>query len=412
VNALIPIRTHDAGPVAGSILAATAATAAILSVAGCSGEQASSGGRSMPPLPVETATVTVGEIVDRFTAVGSLEASKSITVVAEIDAIVEGLPFAEGQPLATGDVIAQLDDEELSAQVARAAAVRDQQAATYERVRSVVEQGAGAPQDLDDAAAALKVAEADLALAKARLAKARITAPFPGIAGRRLVSPGAFLRAGAPITDLVRIDELRVNFTVPERLLGRLQRGAHVSVSTTAFPGKVLDGTVDVIDPMLDAGTRSARIVARVANRERLLRPGMSADVAVVLNRSTDALTIPSEAVFVQSGQTMVYVVQTDSTVAPRPVTLGLRQAETVEIASGLEPGNLVVRAGHKKIFPGARVMPIQSGTAGGSPGDATSGPPGDATSAPPGAAHNGPTGDATSGNPSDESGTDREGET
>ena len=71
------------------------------------------------------------------------------------------------------------------------------------------------------------------------------------------------------------------------------------------------------------------------------------------------ALTVPSEAVFVQAGQTMVYVVEADSTVSPRPVSLGLRQTESVEVVAGLEAGTQVVRAGHQKLFPGARVMPV-----------------------------------------------------
>jgi membrane fusion protein (multidrug efflux system) len=336
--------------------------------AGCGDEGGGGGGFAFPPLPVETELVQVSVVVDRFSALGSLEASESIVVVAEIDATVESLPFREGEPIAAGEIIAQLDDDERAAQVARAEAVLAQQRATYDRIRDIVEDGAGAPQDLDDAAAALKIAEADLNLARARLAKTRIKAPFRGITGRRHVSPGAFLRAGATITDLVRIDELRVNFTVPERLLGRLRRGASVTVATNAFPGHDLTGTIDVIDPLLDSGTRSARVLARVSNRDGLLRPGMSANVSVVLSARENALTVPNEAVVVQSGQTLVYVVQPDSSVAPRPVTLGLRQADRVEIVDGLEPGARVVRAGHQKLFPGARVLPVDSGAGAGPP--------------------------------------------
>jgi membrane fusion protein (multidrug efflux system) len=335
---------------------------AVALMAGCSREsQEGGGGFSMPPLPVETELVKAEPVVDRFTAVGSLEASESIVVVAEIDAIVVALPFREGQAIAAGGMIAQLDDDELAAQVARAEAIRDQRRATYERIANIVEQRAGAPQDLDDAAAALKVADAELELARARLAKTRISAPFPGIAGRRLVSRGAFLRSGTPITDLARIDELRVNFTAPERLLGRLRRGATVTITTTAFPDDELSGTIDVIDPVVDPATRSARVVARVANRDGLLRPGMSADVSVVLSERPDALTVSNEAVFVQRGQTLVYVVQPDSSVAPRPVSLGLRQVDRVEIVAGLEAGDRVVHAGHQKLFPGAKVVPIDA---------------------------------------------------
>ncbi len=339
----------------------------LVAVAGCSrkakdGAASGGGGRpSMPPMPVETAEVKTGTLVDQFTVVGSLDAKDAITVVSEINGTVVALPFHEGQSIEKGGLIVQLDDDELKAQLDRAIAVRDQRQSSYDRTKAVVDQAAGAAQDLDDAAAALKVAEADRALAQTLLDKTRIIAPFGGIAGIRRVSLGTYATAGMPITDLVRVDELRVDFTAPERLLGKLRRGAEVTVTTTAYPSHVVKGTIDIIDPRINADTRSAHIVARIANPDLLLRPGMSATITVVLSSLANALTVPSEAVILQGGKTMVYVVQADSTVAPRPVTLGLRQPETVEVVSGLEAGERVVRAGHQKIFPGAKVMPIAS---------------------------------------------------
>ena len=106
-----------------------------------------------------------------------------------------------------------------AAEVARAAALSAQFQASYERIKSVVEQNAAAPQDLDDAAAALKVAEANLDVARARFAKTRITAPFAGLIGSRQVSVGSFLRAGQAITDLANINAIRVKFSTPERYL-------------------------------------------------------------------------------------------------------------------------------------------------------------------------------------------------
>jgi membrane fusion protein (multidrug efflux system) len=353
---VMPRLRHHPGRAAGAILL-------LALLAGCGGDAQQGGGFQMPPTPVEVATVSTGRLVDAFTALGSLEASDSITVMAEIDGVIESLPFAEGQPIAAGGLIALLDDDELAAQVDRAEAVRDQQESSYRRTREIVDQRAGAPQDLDDAAAALAVAEAELKLARARLAKTRITAPFGGITGVRQVSVGAFVRAGTAITELARIDELRVRFTAPERLLDRLHEGAEVRVSTSAFPDSAVIGTIDVVAPVLDPATRSIRVVAHLDNRGGRLRPGMSAEVAVVLEAREGALTVPSEAVFVQAEQTLVYVVQPDSTVAPRPVSLGLRQTGTVEIMQGLEAGERVVRAGHQKIYPGAKVLPTEAGS-------------------------------------------------
>jgi len=312
-------------------------------------------------MPVETAAVVQERVADRFEAVGTIEAAEAITVVSEIDGLVVSLPFREGSAIQRGGLIAQLDDAQLRAEVERAEAIRDQARGTYNRVKAVVDQGAGAPQDLDDAAAALKVAEANLALAQSRLSKTRITAPFSGVLGARRVSPGAFIRAGQAITDLAKLDELRVNFSAPERYLGQLRPGAEVNISTTAYPGYVIKGRIDVVDPVLDSGTRSARIVARVRNPGGKFRPGMSANVSAVLSQRQKALTIPSEAIFSEGDQSFVYVVKPDSTVTRSALTLGTRLPDAVEVVKGLEPGMTVVRTGHQKLFEGAKVIPVSN---------------------------------------------------
>jgi membrane fusion protein (multidrug efflux system) len=315
----------------------------------------------MPPMPVEIAEARVQKVTDRFEAVGTIEAMEAITVVSEIDGTIVGLPFDEGAQIQKGALIAHLDDAQLAAELARAEALHAQSHVMYDRVKSVVDQKAGTPQDLDDAAAGLKVADANLALAKSRLSKTRIKAPFDGMIGARKVSIGTFLRAGQAIADLANIDDIRVNFSAPERFLAQLTRGAAVSVSTTAFPGYTVEGKITAIEPMLDPGTRSARIIARVPNPGRKFRQGMSANIATVLSERGSAVTIPGEAVFAVGNQSFVYIVKPDSTASRVAVTLGTRLPDVVEILQGLEPGIHVVQAGHQKLFEGAKVIPVSA---------------------------------------------------
>ncbi len=338
-------------------IAIVAAVVTVTTV-GCNEDNQGGRGFAPPPTPVEIATVTPRTVADRFEAVGTIEAGESVTIVAEIDGVVESIPFEEGGFVRNGSIIARIDDDQLAAELARAEALRDQNKATYQRIKTVVDLGAGAPQDLDDAAAALKVAEADVALAQTRIQKTLITAPFAGLVGARRVSPGTFLRAGQGITELAQIDELRVNFSVPERYLSRLRRGSGVTVSTTAYPGFELEGTIDVVEPVLDSSTRSARVIARVRNPGRRFRPGMSANVSAVMSERSDALTVPSEAVFVDGAQPYVFIVRSDSTVSRVPLTLGTRLPDVVEVLEGLQTGDQVVRAGHQKLFDGAKVSP------------------------------------------------------
>jgi membrane fusion protein (multidrug efflux system) len=339
-------------------------------VAGCGKKGPAGGGFTMPPMPVETAPVVRQPVAERFEAVGSIDAGDAITVVAEIAATVESLPFREGSQIAQGSLIAQLEDDQYAAERDRTEALRAQAQTTYDRIKEVVAQGAGSPQDLDDADAALKVAEANLALAQARLAKTRITAPFSGIVGARRVSPGAYVTPGQAITELARIQELRVNFFAPERYLSRLVRGTPVKVSVTAYPGYALEGKVDVVDPVLDPATRNAHLVARVENPEGKFRPGMSANVTATLSLREDALTVPSEAVFVDGNQPFVFAVKPDTTVTRIALVLGTRLPDAVEVLDGLKEGQLVVTAGHQKLFEGARIIPLPAGAgAAGGPG-------------------------------------------
>jgi len=338
---------------------AVLSVSATLYLNGCA-EDGQAGGFSMPPMPVEVAEVKTEKVSDQFEAVGTIEANEAITVVSEIDAMVIKLPFEEGSYVKRGALIAQLEDSQLSAELARSQALYEQNKTTYKRIKNIVDQKAGAPQDLDDAAAALQVAEANLSLAKARLSKTRIIAPFDGIIGSRKVSVGSFLRTGQPITELANINDIRISFSAPERFLSTLRKGAEVNISTTAYDELKVKGRILVIEPVLDPETRNVRVVARVSNSGRKLLPGMSANVSAVLSERAEALTIPSEAVFAEGNQSFVYIVNNDSTVARSPVKLGLQMQDVVEVIDGLKQGEKVVMAGHQKLFDKAKVMPIQ----------------------------------------------------
>jgi membrane fusion protein (multidrug efflux system) len=347
-------KTNFFFPVILSLLAAFLTT-------GCSDQNAGNGEFSMPPLPVEVAAVNVQKISDRFEAIGTIGAIEEVTVVSEIDGIITEIPFEEGTYVKRGQLITKLDDSQLEAELIRSEALFNQSQATYNRVKSIVDQKAGTPQDLDDALASLKVAEANLKLAKARFDKTRITAPFDGMIGSRKVSVGTFLRTGDAITMLANLNEIRVSFSAPERYLAKLIRGAEVILSTPVYPEHEVKGTIIAIEPVVEPETRTMQIIARVQNPGQKFRPGMSANVSVVLSERPDAVTVPNEAVFANGNQSFVYILNPDSTVAPAPVTLGLQLSDVVEVISGLEPGTKIVTAGHQKLFPGSKVIPVMN---------------------------------------------------
>ena len=365
--------------------------AALLS-AGCS-DGPQQGGFEMPPMPVEAAAVTRRTITDQFTAVGTLDAIKAIQVVAETDGKVMELPFQEGSYVQAGELIAQIDDVQLRAERDMAAAVLDQARVTFDRVQGLVTQNLAAKQELDNASAAYKVAEANLALAQARLDKTSVLAPFAGSIGAKRVSVGEYLRTGDPITDLAQLDDLKAIFSAPERYLSLLRKGSAVTVTSPAFPDAKIEGQINVIEPVVDSSTRAVRIVARVPNRDRILRPGMSVNVSVLLSQREGALVVPSEAVFAEGNQLFVFAIGADGVVAKTAVELGSRTASDVEVKGGLSEGQQIVKAGHQKLFPGAKVfvagapgaMPPGGGPPGGGAGGAAPAQPeagGDSTAA------------------------------
>ena len=153
---------------------------------------------------------------------------------------------------------------------------------------------------------------------------------------------------------------MKITFSAPERYLSALSPGTPIQVKTTAFAGE-LTGKVGVVVPIIDPATRNATIIARVDNDGHRLRPGMSAGVTAVLDERPAALTIPSESVFAEGELFLVYLITPEGTVARRPIQLGTRLPDVVEILDGLTAGDRVVKAGHQKLYEGARVAPIEA---------------------------------------------------
>jgi len=342
------------GMVAASALAITAALSALSCAPGGAGK-----GFAMPPTPVELADVRLQIVRDEFHALGSIEALDNAQIVSEINGTVKSLPFVEGEAVKAGALLAQLDDGEMRAASDHAEAQRQQAGSNFDRTQKLADQKLVSQSELDDSKGNLQMAEADLELARVHLEKTRIRAPFDGVVGRKLTSVGAWLKPGDPVTNLARLNTLRVAFAAPERLMSELRPGREVRVQTPAWPGREFAGTLTVVDPIVDPATRTVNLLAELPNPAGVLKPGLSADVSVTIAERKQALTIPDEAVFAEGAGNFVYVVQPDTTVLRVAVQTGMRDSSRVEIVSGLSAGQTVVRTGHQKLYPGAHIMAL-----------------------------------------------------
>jgi len=310
-----------------------------------------------PPggIPVEAVAVTVRALADEITAIGTLRSNESVMIRPEITGRVAALPFAEGQAVKKGAVIVQLDDGVPRAELASAEANFVLARANAARQEELFARGAGSGRARDEAVAQLRTTAAAVELARARLEKYRIEAPFDGVVGLRRVSPGDFVRDGADIVNLESLDPLKVDFRVPETLLASLRVGQTLEVRLDSFPDRTFPGQVYAIDPAIDPGGRSVAVRALLPNPEGQLRPGLFARVTLTLQAWPQAVMVPETAIVTFGGQVLVMKV-VDGKAAPQPVRTGIRQGTMVHVTQGLSAGDVVVTAGHMKLQPGAPV--------------------------------------------------------
>jgi membrane fusion protein (multidrug efflux system) len=328
--------------------------AACLSV-GCR-KQSAGGPPPNPATQVIAAEAKREPIAETLAVVGSLAANESIEVKSETDGTVAEIPFKEGQPVKKGDLLIHLDETKFTASLAEAEANLKLAATTYERNQQLYRDKLIAQQDYDQAASLFQANQATVELRKRQLQDARIFAPFPGIVGARQVSPGQVISKNTTLTWLVDLDIVKAEFNVPERFLGEVKLGQAIELKVAAFPKEKFRGEVYFLAPQVDPNTRTLLMKARLPNAEHTLKPGMFANLDLTLTLRDDAIMIPESALMTLGDRTAVYVIASDGTAQMRPVKVGIRMPNQIEILSGLQAGEKVVAEGVQKVRPGGPV--------------------------------------------------------
>ena len=327
------------------------------------------------PIAVEVARLERAPLIESVSAVGELRANEAIVVRPEIDGRIAELHFEEGATVAKGDVLVRLDSTVQRAELSEAEARLELSQRTYERAEATHKRGHTSEQHLDEARSLVRVTQAEVELAKARLQKTVIVAPFAGIVGLRSVSPGSYVEAGDAIAGLESIDPLKVDFQISERYLRAIHTGGVIEVQLDAFPQNAHRGTIYAIDSHIDRQNRSVSVRARLPNPDGQLRPGLFARVRLIIEQRPDAILVPEEAVIPKGARRYVYrVINGEARLTE--VTLGLRQTGSVEIISGLEAGDVVITAGQAKVREGTKVEILREQpprTVGSKAGDADS---------------------------------------
>jgi membrane fusion protein (multidrug efflux system) len=292
-------------------------------------------------------------------AVGSVAPTQGVYVTTEVAGQVREIFASSGQMVKAGDLLLQLDDSVDKADLKGLIAQRTLARLQFERNRKLVEEKSVSRSDYDQSRASLDGAEAAVAAKQAVIDKKSIIAPFNGQLGIADINLGQYLSPGDAIVVLQALDPVYVDYQLPERHLSQVRVGQPVEVSVQAWPGRRFKGVISAIDPGLDRGTRSLRLRATLENPERLLRPGMFAEVDTVLPLRDDILTVPRTAVTYNPYGESVFVIDEKDTalvVRNHPVETGEVRDGRVEIRSGLKAGERVVTAGQNKLRNGQSV--------------------------------------------------------
>jgi membrane fusion protein (multidrug efflux system) len=316
-----------------------------------------------PAMPVKAVAAKTAPAVDEAAAVGSLRADEAVTIRPEIAGRIAEIAFREGQSVARGAVLVRLDQSELAAVAASSRAQLKLEEQKMARAEDLQKKGFISQQGLDDQRTSLARARAKLAEDEARLARTEMRASFAGVAGLRQVSEGQYVAAGTDIARLEKIDQLKLDFRVPEAFVARVRPGQPVRVLVDAYRDKAFSGSVYAIEPGIDDQTRTILLRARVANADMQLRPGMFARVQVQLGVREKAVWVPEAAIVPKGQDSFVFRVAVSAAgngggkAELVRVQTGARKVGEVEIVKGLAEGDLVVTEGAQKIGPGSAVL-------------------------------------------------------
>ena len=314
-------------------------------------------------VPVEAIKVAQQPMPQVITAVGSLRSDESVTVRPEVAGRISAIAFQEGQRVAKGSTLIRLDPAINQAEVQQSRANLKLAQSKYDRAVDLAKSNFISGQAKDEAENNLRVAEAGLQLAEAKLAKMEIKAPFSGVIGLRVVSVGDYVKEGSDVVNLESIDPLKVDFRVPEIYMKQVQVGQSLQVQLDALPGRTFEGKVFALNPLVDAAGRSIVIRALVRNQDTSLRPGMFARVRLITRDEQNALVIPEQAIVPQGDEQYVFRVA-DGRANRVKIDVGQRREGMVQVVRGLEPNDVIVTAGHLKIRDGVPVTVAQNSSA------------------------------------------------
>ena len=319
------------------------------------GGEAKGGPAGPAALPVEAIVVKPEKLDNKLVVTGTVLANESLELRSEISGKITKIAFQEGSNVKKGNVLIQINDEEILAQLQKQKHNQKLNEDNEFRQRKLLEKDAISQEEYDNALNRLNTAVADVQLLQAQLAKTRITAPFDGTIGLRYVSEGAYLSPNTAIATLYNNTPAKIEFAIPSRYSASVAAGKEIHFKiesdTLRYNGKVY-----AVEPRIDQDTRTLRLRAMADNKNGKLLPGQFVELELILATIGNALLIPTEAVVPEQAGKKVFILEKGK-VREATIETGLRTNTDLEVTAGLKPGDTVLTTGILQLKEGMNVQ-------------------------------------------------------
>lgn len=306
------------------------------------------------PIPVTVSLVQSEKVIDGIRAVGSLVPNEEVDIAGEIAGKIVSINFKEGTEVTKGQLLVQVNDDDLQAQLKRYEFQEQNLHKKLERQRILFEKEAISGEMFDQVQTEYNVLLADVEILKVRIARCKIKAPFSGTIGIRSVSDGSYIQVGSKIASLVDLNTLKLEFSIPQKYINIPLVGTTVYFTTTASEQKHT-AQIYAMEPKIEDKTRTIILRALHNNANNKLRPGMSVAVTIPTSALTSTLMIPTEAVIPAMDSKSVWVVR-DNKPIQTIIETGTRLENKIEVLKGLQEGDSIIITGLMQLREGASI--------------------------------------------------------
>ncbi|MBP6398144.1 MAG: efflux RND transporter periplasmic adaptor subunit [Saprospiraceae bacterium] len=304
-------------------------------------------------MPVDIYLAKKQENAQEIFASGTMVANEEVELHPEMSGRIVKLNISEGNLVQKGQLIAKIYDADIMARLKKNKYEAELAAQVEARQKKLLDINAISKEEYDLALNKVNTLGADRESLEVALAQTEVRAPFTGRIGLKAISVGAYVTPATTIATLVQTNPIRMDFSVPEKYAGNVNKGSKISFGLDGSAHK-FDGTVTAIDPKIDEALRTLKIRATVANAAEKFRPGMFVKVNVKLG-STQSILVPSETLIPFIGGKKIYVMKGGKAVEQNVVT-GLRTSDKVEILEGINVGDSIVASGIMALKDGQSV--------------------------------------------------------